>query len=151
MKRERLRAIPAPRHLRRSAAALALLAATAGTAAWGAGLVDPTLAPPGWDASAEPSAHAADPAASPESNRLQMILLQGPHRTAILGNRSLKVGDAFEFNGSPARVLSIGDNGLVLQQGSEHVTLNLVDDVAAVRRVDQCPAPVAGAARCRKP
>jgi len=118
------------------------------------GIVDPTLPPPGYGpgASAEgKDAPVGEAAASPDSNRLQMILLRGAQRTAILGNRSLKVGDNFDFNGSPARVLSIGADRLVLQQGNDRVTLNLVDDVAAVRRVDLCPAPTGGRARCRKP
>lgn len=132
-----------------------LLAATAAPlAALAGGIIDPTLPPPGYDGNAAAAtnkdAKAPDAASMPDSNRLQMILLQGARRTAIVGNRSLKVGDSFEFNGSTARVLSIGDNGLVLQQGSGNVTLNLVDDVAAVRRIESCPATAAGEARCRK-
>jgi hypothetical protein len=135
------------------ATALLLVLATAHAAATAAGLpTDPTVPPPGFEGGAAISHEGkpADPVADPENNRLQMILQQGAHRAAIIGGRTVHAGDSIEFNGGIARIDSIGDAKVVLQSGDAHLTLNLLDDTAAVRKLPPCPQAPAGRQPCGK-
>jgi|GEM_PF-4747324 len=113
-------------------------------------VADPTLPPPGYGTSAANVGVAATTAA-PEDTRLQMILLQGKQRSAVVGGRTVHVGDTVQIDGSAARVERINDSNLVLRHGAERVVLNLVDELPAIRRKSACTDRATDAAQCRTP
>lgn len=117
------------------------------------GIADPTTPPPGYGPPGlgpDPG-HASNPAAnsSADANRLQMILVQGDKRSAIIGGRTVHVGDTVAIEGSSARIERIDDGALVLKQGDSRKVLHLIEDSAAVRRKPQCLRGSADASGCR--
>lgn len=118
-----------------------------------AGISDPTTPPPGYGPQGlgpDPR-HSSDPAAnsSADANRLQMILVQGDKRSAVIGGRTVHVGDTVAIEGSAARIERIDDGALVVQQGNARKVLHLIEDSAAVRRKPQCTRESADASGCR--
>jgi hypothetical protein len=137
--------------VRRAAGAVALAPALALCLAWAASaqtgppVSDPTVPTPG-TAAASPQSEGTAPPVDPETVRLQMIVVQSGHRSALIGGRSVHVGDQVETDGGPARVERIGASSVELQRGGERLVLELLVDPAAVRRHVDCTG-----ASCRKP
>jgi hypothetical protein len=116
--------------------------ALAGSQSASNNVADPTTPPPGYGPPGLGSdqGHAADPGAnaSPDAGRLQMILVQGDKRSAVVGGRTVHVGDTVAIEGSAARVERIDEGALVVQQGDSRKVLRLIEDSAAVRRKPPC-------------
>jgi len=115
-------------------------------------IADPTTPPPGYGPPGlgPDQRHEAVPGeGAPDANRLQMILVQGDKRSAVIGGRTVHVGDSVAFGGSAARVERIDDGALVLQQGDSRRVLHLIEDSAAVHRKPQCLHASADASACR--
>jgi len=127
--------------------------AFAGTQNAAASIVDPTTPPPGYGppGTGSDQRHATDAGAntSADANRLQMILVQGEKRSAIIGGRTVHVGDTVAIGGSAARIERIDEGALVVQQGDSHKVLHLIEDSTAVRRKPQCMRGSADASGCR--
>jgi hypothetical protein len=105
---------------------------------------DPTLVPaaPGATAGAGTGAAAHAPAEAPV---LQMIVREGERRWALVGGRTVRVGDTLEVEGGSARVERIDAAQVVLRRGSETIVLPLSQDEAGVRRHLPCnPTAPAG-------
>jgi len=115
-------------------------------------IADPTTPAPGYGPQVPGSdqRHAADAGAnaSADANRLQMILVQGDKRSAVIGGRTVHVGDTVAIEGSAARVERIDEGALVVQQGDSRKVLHLIEDSAAVRRKPQCMRAPADASDC---
>jgi len=126
--------------------------AFAGTQNATSGIADPTTPPPGYGPPSlgSDSRHAeASANTSADANRLQMILVQGAKRSAVIGGQTVHVGDTVAIGGSAARVERIDDGALVVQQGDSRKVLHLIEDSAAVRRKPQCMRGSADASGCR--
>lgn len=108
--------------------ALAAALAQATTVALAAGSVaDPTQPP-----TAQQPRTAAAPDGPARDSRLQMVIRgPGENRTALIGGQSVRVGDRIELDGSTARVAAIFDDRVVLQQGTQRETLELLPTIPA--------------------
>jgi len=128
--------------------------ALAGSQSASAGVADPTTPAPGYGPpGAGPDQRHTDPGANAlaDANRLQMILVQGDKRSAIIGGRTVHVGDTVAIEGSAARVERIDDSALVVQQGDSHKVLHLIEGSAAVHRKPRCAEAPADTSACRAP
>lgn len=115
------------------------------------GIADPTTPAPGYGppgAAGEPKRSDETGANSAEANRLQMILVQGDKRSAIVGGHSVHVGDTVAIEGAAGRVEQIDEGALVVRQGGSRKVLHLIEDSAAVRRKPQCSNKLAGGSAC---
>ncbi|HXW64393.1 MAG TPA: hypothetical protein VEK74_04875 [Burkholderiaceae bacterium] len=126
--------------------------ALAGSQNAASGIADPTTPPPGYgppSLGTDPRHAEAGANTSADANRLQMILVQGEKRSAVIGGRTVHVGDTVAIEGSAARVERIDEGALVVQQGDARKVLHLIEDSAGVRRKPQCLHGSTDASGCR--
>jgi len=108
------------------AALLMLVAAVLGSAACAAGVVDPTVPPPGY----APSQRAGEPQSPdspppPEAVRLQMIARNGAARLAVVNGHRVRAGDAIALDGKSAKVVAIRDDAVVLDREGRRQVVEL--------------------------
>jgi hypothetical protein len=126
-----------------------VLLAVATISASGAEVLDPTRPPPGYRASeraTDPQSPDATgtPAAEPVS--VQMIARDGSQRLAVINGHRVRSGDTITLDGKSARVVSVGDDVVVLDRGGHRQVLELMPR-SGVSRVCAADSPVRTACR----
>jgi hypothetical protein len=98
--------------------ALALLtAAGLSGVALAAGLVDPTLPPPGYGALQRAGdAQSPDSIPTPQPIRLQMIARDGSARLAVVNGQRVRPGETIRLDGKNVKVVAIHDDAVVLDR-----------------------------------
>lgn len=97
-------------------------------------LADPTQ-PPSANSTAPAAALAAPSESGPSESRLQMIIRgPGERRMALIGGRTVRVGDSVELDGQLARVQAIFDDRVIVLHGTQRTTLDLLPSVTAAPR-----------------
>lgn len=114
--------------MRRLSALLIGACLSAGVAAQGARLVDPTRPP-----LAGPAANAGEAAPAPRP-RLQSVLISPSRRIAVISGTTVSRGDRF----GDAVVVEIGESWVKLQAGNRGETLHLLPEAA--KRYRRVPA-----------
>jgi hypothetical protein len=107
--------------------AWAALLAAACSAASAADVADPTRPPPGYGASQRASdPQSPDASAAPEPVQLQMIARDGSRHLAVVNGQRVRSGDLITLDGKSIRVVTVGDEAVVLDRDGHRQVLELI-------------------------